>query len=138
MRIVIDKSSLFAMSGQVFERLCNEHDVCLPEVFFYELLTTTPLQRARLFRKVARAQNRFALTSDAHTLMEREIAMQRPVDIVIDSALQAIDWIYDERLQDEALNPDEYLEPLGPWQKTSLKDCADFEVVLRGWSSTGL
>jgi len=105
MRIVIDKSSLFAMSGQVFERLCNEHDVCLPEVFFYELLTTTPLQRARLFRKVAR------------TLMEREIAMQRPVDIVIDSALQAIDWIYDERLQDEALNPDEYLEPLGLWRE---------------------
>ncbi|MFD0740500.1 hypothetical protein ACFQZQ_14545 [Lysobacter koreensis] len=116
MRVVIDKSALFGLPAQRIDAICREHEVWMPEVLFYELLTTDPAQRARLFRKIPRRERPFVLVGDGGFLFGRELEYGRPVDVVRDSGMEEVRWIFNERLGEEDWFPEEYRGALDEWR----------------------
>ncbi len=52
MQILVDKSYLHGSTKNEISQLCYEHDVIVPQVLFYELLTTTPDSRKKCVSKL--------------------------------------------------------------------------------------
>lgn len=116
MRIVLDKSALFGLSAARVRDLCAGHDVWMPEVLFYELLTTGNEERALLFTKIGVGQNPFHLISNAGYLWGRELAAGRSTQPVADSGLEAVRWVFNPRLRDADFNPVAELPDVRAWQ----------------------
>jgi hypothetical protein len=116
MRIVLDKSALFGLSGARVRALCAEHEVWMPEVLFYELLTTGNEERALLFAKIGAGENPFHLISNAGYLWGRELASRRPTQPVADSGLQAIRWVFNARLREAGFDPVAQLPDVAAWR----------------------
>lgn len=115
-RIVIDKSALHAMSTDRFHALCRDHEVWMTEVLFYELVTTSGANRAALFRKIGAGEHRLRLTTNSGYLLGRELDRGSPVDMMRDSGLEGIQWVFNPCLQDSNWIPEDHMPDLVEWR----------------------
>lgn len=116
MRLVLDKSALRALPTRRIRTLCAEHEIWMPEILFYELLTCDDVQRAALFRKINPVENPLKLIAGRGYLFGRELERRRPVDAVGDSELNAVRWIFNIQLQDPDWKPVDNLRDIADWR----------------------
>lgn len=126
MRVVLDKSALFGLRSERIRALCAEHDVWMPEVLFYELLTCDAEQRARLFRKLHAMENPLSLIANGGFLFGRELEFGRPTEIIKDSALNGVRWIFNKKLGDPKWIPTDSLSDISDWHASMAIQVADF------------
>lgn len=85
--VVLDKSYLDGTSTEQVERLCLDHTVLMPDVLFYELLTTDDEKRIRCFRKIPDKENPFELLPNIDELLRYEQQNNKPCTPIYDRCL---------------------------------------------------
>lgn len=70
--VVLDKSYLDAASPKAIGRLCDSHTVLMPDVLFYELMTTRDESRRKCFNKLPGKPNPVTLIPNVGFLMRFE------------------------------------------------------------------
>ncbi len=88
----------------------------MPEALFYELLTCAAAERAMLFRKIGVGENPLSLTANGGFLFGRELEFGRPTQVIRDSALNNVRWIFNAGLRDPEWAPRDSLQDLDQWQ----------------------
>lgn len=91
MDIVLDKCYLHAVSTEKTLTLCQENNLLMPEILFYELLTTTPKKRATCFCKLPDIENPVILIPNVGTLLRYEVENQIPCKPVTKVAINISD-----------------------------------------------
>lgn len=76
--IILDKSYLDGASPQEIKSLCRNHRVFMPDVLFYELITSRKTSMQRCFNKFPDTINPVELIPNVGTLLRYEIDNQRP------------------------------------------------------------
>lgn len=126
MQLVIDKSALRALPTTRIHTLCQQHDIWMPEILFYELLTCDAQQRAMLFRKICPRENPMRMTGGRGYLFGRELANNRPVHVVDDSELNGVRWVFNPALQDPAWDPVGNLQDIAEWRAHIARRVTEF------------
>lgn len=116
MRLVLDKSALRALPTARIRELCAAHEIWMPEILFYELLTCDHQQRAALFRKINPVDCPLKLIGNRGYLFGRELEHRRPVNPVDDSELNGVRWIFNPRLQDPEWEPVDNMRDIADWR----------------------
>ncbi len=76
--VVIDKSYLDAARPNQVKSLCDKHTVLMPDVLFYELITTRKLSRKHCFNKFPDTNNPVELIPNVGSLLRFELNTHRP------------------------------------------------------------
>lgn len=79
MKIVIDKSYLRGAGQNAIKDLCTSHEVMMPEILLYELLTAEAEDRAQCFRNLPAIQNPLVLVKNVGAVIRAEIKSRTPV-----------------------------------------------------------
>lgn len=69
-----------------------------------------------LFRKIGTSENPLRLVADGGYLFGRELVLKRPIDVVQDSELNGIRWVFNERLKDPNWQPEENMADIAEWR----------------------
>jgi hypothetical protein len=77
--VVIDKSFLQGAPKDSLQTLFNNHRVLMPFVNFYEIFTTTSLERARCFQRLPKGENPVSLVESVDFIRRWELENRRPL-----------------------------------------------------------
>jgi len=78
MELILDKSFLHAVSSHEISEISRNYFVIMPDVLFYELITTREDSRRRCFNNIPDLENPVALLPGIGELLRYEINMKRP------------------------------------------------------------
>lgn len=76
--VILDKSYLQGSKSEDIRSLCQTHLVLMPDVLFYELLSTDEATRSRCFQKFPVVDDPVILAPNVSTLLSHEIATHTP------------------------------------------------------------
>ena len=82
--IVLDKSFLDGANPQQIKSLCDDHTVLMPDVLFYELITTDEASRKPCFNKFPDTNNPVELIPNIGTLLRYELSTRKPCSPLYD------------------------------------------------------
>ena len=99
MEIVLDKSYLFGAGQRKLSDLCSSNEVLMPEALFYELLTTSPENRAKCFANLPAVDNPLMLVKNVGYIMRAEIKNKVPFNNIKDASLN-IRYMFNKGLVD--------------------------------------
>jgi hypothetical protein len=118
MKVLLDKSRLHGLSTARLLEIAQSAELCLPEVLFYELLTTHARDRAVQFRKLHALREHLHFTGSVGHLIRVEEQHGRPARIVEDAECAMPTWVFQEALCDAAIPiPDPIAAELRSWQE---------------------
>ena len=83
-QIVLDKSFLDGAKPGQIKSLCDDHSVLMPDVLFYELITTDENSRKRCFNKFPDTNNPVELIPNIGTLLRFELSTLNPCSPIYD------------------------------------------------------
>lgn len=78
MNVILDKSYLDGETSEKVFSLCERHTVMMPDVLFYELLTTDDVSRVRCFSKIPRRENPLVLIPNVGQYLRFEMERKTP------------------------------------------------------------
>lgn len=78
MNVILDKSYLDGQSSQRVVELCSRHAVMMPDVLFYELMTTDKTSRSRCFSKIPAGENPLILIPNVGQYLRYEMTKKMP------------------------------------------------------------
>lgn len=78
MELILDKSFLDAASQEDIAGAWKNHFIIMPDVLFYELITTRETSRERCFKKLPQSVNPLALLPGISPLLQHEIQTKTP------------------------------------------------------------
>jgi hypothetical protein len=115
---LLDNSALDGIPTTDLLRAGSLAPLCVPEVLFYELLTTRDaIRRARLFRKLAALRGALRFTGSIGQLLRVEDRTGRPSRIVQDAEPLG-EWPFMQELQEEGVQiPDRIAPALAEWRQ---------------------
>lgn len=99
--VVLDKSYLEGVGSDRIKSLCDEHTVLMPDVLFYELMTTSEHSRKRCFKHLPGTDNPVELIPNVGSLMRFELNTHQPSTPLYDRRLK-IRFIFNKNLKTEA------------------------------------
>jgi len=129
MEIVLDKSYLIGKSGQYISDFCEKNTVLFTEVLFFELLTTTPTERAKCFRKFPDKESPVIMTKNSGVLMRTECLERRPCNLIEDSELNKPFKFHDGMKDPEFTMEEKYLNVLNEWRSSMEREVEEFKKI---------
>ena len=104
--VVLDKSYLEGASGQEIRELASCKKLLMPSALFYELMTTSPEQRRKCFRKLPPGDNPVTLVEHIGILLTHEVATGSPAGLPSDHCIK-----FPFQFNTKLLNDDYQLPP---------------------------
>lgn len=88
MRIVLDKSYLYGAGAKRMEKFCSSYETLMPESLFYELLTTSPDNRAKCFSNLPKRDNPLILVKNIGFILRYEVEKKVPFSDIIEVSVK--------------------------------------------------
>lgn len=127
MDIVLDKSFLCGARTEQVHNLCRESNVLMPESLFYEILATTPRDRAACFRKLPDVDNPVVLIPGVGALLKFEAANRVPCKPITQAAIN-LRYQFNQKLRNEEyILPRDQAKVLDEWQEEIRNDVQGFK-----------
>jgi len=124
--IVIDKSFLQGAPKDILQSLFKNHRVLMTEALFYELLTTTAIERARCFSRIPSIKNPVVLVQNVGAILRWEVRNQQPLTSVDHVAIN-IPFQFNRGLTNNNFSMnEERANHLENWKKERLIQVCDF------------
>jgi hypothetical protein len=136
MDIVIDKSFLQGASKKTLQSLFQNHRILMTFVNFYELLTTSPVKRARCFQRIPAIENPVELVEPVGSILRWEVKNQWPL-LNIDHVIRKEQFDFNPRLVNENFQMEEeqsiHMEDLNRHMATRAKEFAEHcsQILIR-------
>lgn len=113
----LDNSALQGIATAELLRAAANAPLCVPEILFYELLTTAePRRRAMLFRKVSALREHLHFAGSIGHLLRMEDERRRPSRLVADAEGDLPSWPFIQQLQiEEAAIPQPIRNVVEEW-----------------------
>jgi hypothetical protein len=99
MELILDKSFLDAASPYEISDVWKDHIVIMPDVLFYELISTREDSRKRCFNKIPDVENPLALLPGIGDLLSYEIKMKQPC-VPLSQRCMKERYVFNVRLRD--------------------------------------
>lgn len=136
MKIVVDKSYLHHVGPKKMRELCTSYQGLMPESLFYELLTTSPENRAKCFGNIPKIENPLLLVRNIGFILRTEVEEKAPFTDIM-KASYPIQYVFNKNL----VNPHheftaEQKSSIANWRKDIGARVEDFKqkaVVVSGW-----
>ena len=90
MELIVDKSFLDAASREEISEICERYHVMMPDILFFELITTREESRRRCFAKLPDADDPMSLLQGIGELLRYEIATKQPCVPLSEKCLRLI------------------------------------------------
>lgn len=113
--IVVDKSYLFGASKADLKALFSSYEVVMTEALFFELLTTSEVQRRRCFSRIPPTENPVILVPNIGPILQWEVKNRRPLTDLREIALEG-DFKFNPGLPNEGFEMgEEQSQALSKW-----------------------
>lgn len=136
MEIVLDKSYLYRAGQRKLSDLCFSNQVLMPEALFYELLTTSPENRAKCFSNLPAVDNPLMLVKNVGYILRAEVKNKVPFTNIKDASLN-IRYMFNKRLIDTNQEfTREQKDTISTWTTDINSRVEDFKqkaAVVSGW-----
>ena len=136
MEVVLDKSYLHQVGPKKMAEFCSSYQGLMPESLFYELLTTSPKNRAKCFRNLPKVENPLVLVKSVGSILRAEVEKKAPLADIKDASIH-IRYMFNRNLinpHHEFTNEQKY--SISQWKKDITLRVYDFKqkaAVVSGW-----
>ncbi len=97
--IILDKSYLQGTSGTAIQALSGQLQLLMPDVLFYELISSDEPGRSRCFKKLPQKSNPIPITTHVGALMKKELTTHRPAGLPSEN-LEELNYRFNPALSD--------------------------------------
>lgn len=138
MNIVLDKCYLQGSSKDEIHQMCSQHQIIMPKVLLFEILTTKTENMVKCFQKFPKTENPVALVPNVGTLIRYETKNDKQCS-PIESQFLKVRYKFNENLaKGQFTFTEEQNNVLDEWKKRTTEDTAGFiekATVADGWFS---
>jgi hypothetical protein len=136
MKVVLDKSYLQGSSASKIQQMCSQYQLVMPEVLFFEILTTKTENMVKCFKKFPEIENPVALVPNVGSLLRHETENDRPCS-PIETQFLKIRYVFNEHLaKNQFVFTEQQKDALEEWKESTTDSTGGFiekAIVTDGW-----